>query len=89
MFRGLFVIVTILLGTLQAKAQQQSWVQVEAQPTLTSAQDAARRYSQFLDQVNGFYLGGNWYGIAIGPFAEADAESLLRQLRITGQIPRD
>ena len=89
MFRGLFVFVFLVLGSIQAHAQQLSWIQVEAQPTLNAAQDAARGYAARLDDVNGFYLGGNWYGIALGPYAEDDAEALLRRLRATGQIPRD
>ena len=89
MFRGLIVFMFVLLGSATAQAQQPSWIQVEAQPTLTAAQDAARRYAARLGDVNGFYLGGNWYGIALGPYSEAEADARLRQFRATGLVPND
>ena len=89
MFRGLIVFLFVLLGSATAQAQQPSWIQVEAQPTLTAAQDAARRYAAQLGDVNGYYLGGNWYGIALGPYSEAEADARLRQLRATGLVPND
>jgi peptidoglycan hydrolase-like protein with peptidoglycan-binding domain len=70
-------------------AQSVAWVQVEAQPTLSSAQDRVRAYAAQFENVNGYYLGGGWYGIALGPYAPTDAEALLRQLRGTGQVPGD
>mgnify|MGYP000657512853 CR=1 FL=1 len=70
-------------------AQDTVWVQVEAQPTLTAAQTRVRAYDAQLDDVAGYYLGGGWYGIVLGPYARPDADALLRRLRNTGQIPRD
>lgn len=86
------VIVAILMALWMAGtavAQQTAWVQVEAQPTLRAAQDSARRYAQDIDNVAGFFLGGRWYGVVIGPYAPADADRLLRQLRASRQIPAD
>ncbi|MFQ3183208.1 MAG: S1-C subfamily serine protease [Alteromonas macleodii] len=76
--------------TFPAAAQQSVWVQVEAQQTLTGAQDAARGYasSGVLD-VTGFALPGNWYGIALGPYSLNDAESQLSRLRSERIIPAD
>ena len=65
------------------------WVQVEAQPTLSAAQDRVRAYDAQFENVAGYYLGGGWYGIVLGPYTPTDAETLLRQLRGAGQIPRD
>ncbi|RYG93037.1 peptidoglycan-binding protein [Loktanella sp. IMCC34160] len=81
-------IVTVFFG-VQAVAQDIAWVQVEAQPTLAQAQDRARAYAQRLDNVNGYYIGSGWYGIALGPYGAADAERLLSDLRRSGQIPAD
>ncbi|MEL6958108.1 MAG: serine protease [Pseudomonadota bacterium] len=73
-----------------AAAQQASWVQIEAQRTLTGAQDAARGYaSAGVSDVNGFALPGGWYGIALGPFSAAEAAAELRRLRAAGLIPGD
>ena len=72
-----------------AQAQQPVWVQIEAQPTLNGAQDRARAYAGRIENVNGYFLGGRWYGIALGPYAPADANQLLRDLRRRGVIPND
>lgn len=76
-------------ATAQQGAEEAVWVQIEAHPSLTTAQDRARAYAGGLEDVNGFSLGGNWYGIALGPYTRAEAEDRLRQLRAAGRIPRD
>lgn len=70
-------------------AQDTAWVQVEAQPSLATAEQRARAYARVLGDVNGFSLGGGWYAIALGPYAEADADRVLNDLRREGRIPRD
>ncbi len=88
MFLGVvFAILSGLAG--QAVAQQTVWVQIEAQPNLTRAQAVARKYSGSLQSVNGFAMRTGWYAIALGPFSPTDAQDVLRQLRITRQIPQD
>lgn len=75
---------------LPATAQQSVWVQIEAQRTLTGAQDAARGYSAAgVPDVTGFALPGGWYGIALGPYSAVDADTQLNQLRRAGVIPND
>ena len=39
--------------------------------------------------MNGYFLGGRWYGIVFEPYTPADANTVLRQLRRNGQIPSD
>ncbi|WP_415403576.1 serine protease [Tateyamaria sp. SN3-11] len=65
------------------------WIQVEAQPSLNAATERARIYAADLPDVNGFALGGGWYGVALGPYARTDAEQVLRVYRSEGVIPRD
>lgn len=78
------------LGGPGAGAQQAGfWVQIEAQPTLGQAQTRARVYEGRLADVNGFFLGTGWYGIALGPYSEADALRLLEGLQSAGAIPPD
>lgn len=73
-----------------AAAQQTVWVQIEAQRTLTGAQNAARGYAAAgVDDVTGFALPGGWYGIALGPYTPADAVAQLAALRRAGVIPND
>jgi len=88
MFLGVvFAILSGLAG--QAVAQQTVWVQIEAQPNLTRAQAVARKYAGSLQSVNGFAMRTGWYAVALGPFSPTDALDVLRQLRITRQIPQD
>lgn len=77
-----------LTGTGQASAQQ-TWIQVEAQPSLSQAETAARAYGARLDDVNGFQMSGGWYALALGPYSRAEASARLRSLRAQGLVPRD
>lgn len=81
------------LAGLPAHAQSSDddivWVQIEAQPSLRTATESAREYAAEIEDVNGFSLGGGWYGIALGPYRRADAELVLRQYRRDRVIPRD
>ncbi|WP_372605050.1 serine protease, partial [Actibacterium sp.] len=83
------VIFLVFLGALPAAAQDRVWLQIEAQPTLRQAQDAARGYASTLTDVNGFQLKSGWYAIALGPYPADDAPDQLRALRRQGQVPRD
>ena len=65
------------------------WVQIEALPTLAQAQQRARLYANNLPDVNGYFLGGRWYGVALGPYAPDDATRVLNQLRARDAIPDD
>ena len=86
------VFVAVILSVRIAAAQQSPdvvWVQVEAHPSLSVAQDRARVYSDNLTDVSGFSLGGNWYGIVLGPYLRDDAERVLQVLRAENRIPQD
>jgi len=69
--------------------QQPVWLQIEAQPSLREAQSRIEGYASRLANVAGFYLGGTWYGIVLGPYAPNDADALLRQLKRDRAIPGD
>ncbi len=86
-FTALFVILTGLFSA--ASAQQTVWVQIEAYPDINEARQRAQGYESALQDVNGYSLGSGWYAIALGPFSPADATDVLRQLRVTRQIPGD
>lgn len=70
-------------------AAQEVWLQVEALPTLGRAQASAAAYAEALPDVAGFALGGGWYGIALGPYPEAEAQGLLARLKAEGAVPAD
>ena len=90
-FAGVALLLALTFGVMQAAAAQQSgvWLQVEAQPTLGEAQARVRAYAARFQNVNGYYLGSGWYGIAFGPYSEADAQTLLRRLLDQRAIPAD
>ncbi len=87
----LFATLIFILFALRAAVAQEDvvWVQIEAQPSLAAAQDRARAYAADLPDVNGFSLGGGWYGIVLGPYTRTDAEQVLRVYRAEGSIPND
>ncbi|WP_353474944.1 trypsin-like peptidase domain-containing protein [Salipiger sp. H15] len=92
MFRSiLFAGATAVMLAQGAAAQQGDvvYIQIEAQPSLNEAEARLRDYARGLTDVNGFSLGGGWYGIALGPFAPDVAAEQLRNLRASGRIPRD
>ncbi|TDK43193.1 serine protease [Antarcticimicrobium luteum] len=79
-----------IVGLLRpALAQEAAWVQIEAHPSLITARERASAFAGNLADVNGFALGGGWYGIALGPYTRPDAERVLRIYRLQGQIPQD
>lgn len=82
-----FLLISIMLRP--AAAQQAAWIQIEAQPSLRAAQDRARYFSERLEDVHGFALGGGWYGIMVGPYTRADAERAVRLYKAEGRIPGD
>ena len=71
-------------------AAQQSYVQIEAHPTLAETVERARAYGGLFPNINGFALSGRWYGLALGPYATPDAAAAeLRRLQVQGLIPGD
>ena len=68
MFRLLSALALCLFAALPATAQQTAYIQVEAQRTLTGAQNAARGYSaRGVEDVSGYSISSGWYAIVLGP----------------------
>ena len=89
MFRALSVFLFLTWSAAMAQAQDNSWVQIAARSTLSTAQDFARDYDRRVDGVHGFYIGSGFYGIVLGPYDRPTAEAVRRQLLSQGQIPSD
>ncbi|MEM7520766.1 MAG: peptidoglycan-binding domain-containing protein [Pseudomonadota bacterium] len=90
----LLAVLTAVFASLAPPAAAQSpddivWVQIEAQPSLSQATDRARAYAAQLEDVNGFFIGGGWYAIAVGPYRRADAEQVRRAYVRDRIVPRD
>ena len=78
-----------LFMALPVMAQDQAWLQIEAQPSLSTAMDRARAYAALFPDVEGYRLRNGWYGIALGPTSRAAAGSRLLDLRRQNLIPAD
>lgn len=65
------------------------YIQVEARTSLAGAQDSVRTLSETLADVNGFSLGGGWYGVALGPYSRDEAQEMLGSLLNQRLIPAD
>jgi hypothetical protein len=77
-----------------AAAQDQVWLQIEAQPNLAKAQERAGAYAANLGAsglpgLQGYALDSGWYGIALGPMGPDQAVGLLQSLSTSGVIPPD
>lgn len=71
-------------------AQEQVWLQIEAQPNRAKAEERARAYEAVFPNVAGFALESGWFGVALGPFAsEEEAAAQARLLKGEGMIPSD
>jgi len=82
----------VALAPLPAVAQQANevvWVQIEAHPSLRVAQQRAQLYAGLLADVNGFSLGGTWYGVVLGPYTRADAERVMQVYKAERKVPQD
>ena len=55
----------VLVTTAQTQAQDNAWLQIDAQPTEAEAEESARYYESFLPDVAGFALASGWYVIAL------------------------
>lgn len=89
-FQVLLLAVLALLGwTNLASAQEQAWVQVEAQPSLIEAEIRAGDFAAQFPNVAGFQIAEGWYAIVLGPYTPEAAAGALSELKRSGAIPRD
>ena len=72
-----------------AQAQDKVWVQIEALPTLTAAQDRARAYASAFPNIAGFQLRSGWYGIVLGPYTVEAGAAKLVDLTRENLVPQD
>lgn len=72
-----------------AQAQENTWIQIEAHPTLNEAQTRVRAFSGAFPNIGGFRISSGWYVISIGPFSAAVAAQELERLKQENLIPSD
>jgi Putative peptidoglycan binding domain/Trypsin-like peptidase domain len=83
----LIAVVALIAPALQA--QEQVWLQIEAQPTLDVATERARAYSSVFPETTGFRMRGGWYAVALGPYGVAEGAARLTSLKRENLIPAD
>jgi len=76
-------------ATAQQVSPDSVWIQIAAHPSLRDAKARAARLSAQLPDVNGYSLGGGWFGVVLGPYSRDDAERAMQVYRRNGSIPRD
>ncbi|MBO9466140.1 trypsin-like peptidase domain-containing protein [Tropicibacter sp. R15_0] len=80
----------LMLTANVAFAQEDTvFIQIEARTSLNGAQQSVNKYTGSLQDVNGFSLGGGWYGVALGPYSRTEAQQVLLNLQNRGLIPAD
>ena len=72
----------------QSTVTRQVWIQLETRLHLEASLDRIEIYARDLDNVNGFEIGGGWFGVAIGPYDPEQADAALQKFRAEGLIPR-
>lgn len=83
-----FLLLILLAPSAPLRAEEQVWLQVEAQPDLPTAQARAAHYSALFADVRGF-RAADWYAIALGPMDRDTARLRLLTLTTQGLIPAD
>jgi len=67
-----------------------TWIQIEAQPSVGDAERAVEGYSEGLPNVAAFDSAGAWNVVVVGPYATRnEADAARRLLRREGLIPID
>ncbi|WP_434613062.1 serine protease [Tabrizicola sp. M-4] len=74
---------------LAQDTEPQVWIQIEAKPRLSEAEDRAKAWQAMFDDVQGFVVTSGWHVIALGPFSRADAATRLADLKRENLIPAD
>ncbi|MEM6636587.1 MAG: serine protease [Pseudomonadota bacterium] len=71
------------------QAQELTWIQIEARPTLALASERLRALAPTIDNLGGYQMRTGWYALALGPFSREVAEAQLAGLRGAARIPQD
>ena len=91
MLRFVLAIIGLSLGlhlaTPTAAQAQDVWIQIEAKPSRTDAEERARAWTAMFDDVQGYVANSGWHVITLGPFSRATAEARLAELLRRREIP--
>ncbi len=85
----LIAVLAVLGFARMAVAQEQAWLQIESQPSLTMAEERVRAYAAVFPDVAGFQVRNGWYVVVLGPYAPDAAAGRLADLSRENMIPGD
>jgi peptidoglycan hydrolase-like protein with peptidoglycan-binding domain len=85
----LIAILAVLSLARAGLAQEQAWLQIESQPSLTMAEERVRAYAAVFPDVAGFQVRNGWYVVVLGPYAPEAAAGRIADLKRENLIPRD
>lgn len=85
----LITILAVLSLARAGLAQEQAWLQIESQPSLTMAEERVRAYAAVFPDVAGFQVRNGWYVVVLGPYAPEAAAGRIADLKRENLIPRD
>ena len=90
-FVAIFMLSALILAQPQRSQAQDGtvWIQIEAQPSQTEAQERALAYSSLFAETAGYQLRSGWYGIVLGPYPADEAQLRMDSLKREGLIPAD
>ncbi len=88
-FFAIFALLAPFAAVSPALAQDQVWLQIEAQPTLEKATERARAYSSVFPETQGFRMRSGWYAVALGPYSVGEGAARLTALKRENLIPGD
>ncbi len=86
---AVFLAVYLVFPATLSRAEDQAWIQVEALPSLASAEQTIRRYAANLQDVNGFAISNGWFAVVLGPYSPGDARQVLAVYKADRLIPQD
>lgn len=84
-----FMLITAVMLSAGMSKAQEAWVQIEALPTLSKAEERARAWAAAFPNISGYRLASGWYAVALGPYSAEQAENQLFALQTEGLIPAD
>jgi peptidoglycan hydrolase-like protein with peptidoglycan-binding domain len=61
-----------------------TYIHIQTEGSLRKAFDQLEKFTAFLPDVNGFFLGDGEYAIALGPYEKSEAQIFLRGMQSSG-----
>ena len=64
-----------------------TYIHIRTEGSLRKAFEQLEKFTAFLPDVNGFFLGNGEYAIALGPYEKSEAQIFLQGMQSSGILP--